>query len=87
MRTKGRLSSIGGAGAIFRLAPQDYRHCLSPIDATVRHMSYIPGKYYMPQAIPTTLDVYGENVRKIIPIDSPAFGFAMAVCWRYNGSG
>ena len=31
------------------------------------------------QAIPTTLDVYGENVRKFVPIDSPAFRFAMAV--------
>jgi phosphatidylserine decarboxylase len=33
-----------------------------------------------PQAIRTTLDVYGENVRKIVPIDSPQFGRVMAVC-------
>ena len=33
-----------------------------------------------PQAIRTTLDVYGENVRKIVPIDSPMFGRVMAVC-------
>jgi phosphatidylserine decarboxylase len=26
------------------------------------------------------LDVYGENVRKIVPIDSPQFGRVMAVC-------
>ena len=32
------------------------------------------------QAIRTTLDVYGENVRKIVPIDSPVFGRVMAVC-------
>lgn len=33
-----------------------------------------------PQAIRTTLDVFGENVRKIVPIDSPVFGRVMAVC-------
>lgn len=33
-----------------------------------------------PQAIRTALDVYGENVRKIVPIDSPQFGRVMAVC-------
>ena len=33
-----------------------------------------------PQAIRTTLDVYGENARKIVPIDSPQFGRVMAVC-------
>jgi phosphatidylserine decarboxylase len=33
-----------------------------------------------PQAIRTTLDVYGDNVRKIVPIDSPQFGRVMAVC-------
>jgi len=33
-----------------------------------------------PQAIRTALDVYGENARKIVPIDSPAFGRVMAVC-------
>lgn len=33
-----------------------------------------------PQAIRTALDVYGENVRKILPIDSPSFGRVMMVC-------
>jgi phosphatidylserine decarboxylase len=37
---------------------------------------------YQPQAIRTSLDVYGENVRKIVPIDSPQFGRVMAVCHR-----
>ena len=26
------------------------------------------------------MDVYGENARKIVPIDSPYFGRVMAVC-------
>jgi phosphatidylserine decarboxylase len=33
-----------------------------------------------PQAIRTALDVYGENARKIVPINSPQFGRVMAVC-------
>jgi hypothetical protein len=33
-----------------------------------------------PQAIRTRLDVYGENARKIVPIDSPQFGRVIAVC-------
>jgi len=45
-------------------------------------MTYISGEYYTvnPQAIRTSLDVYGENARKIVPIDSPIFGRVFAVC-------
>jgi phosphatidylserine decarboxylase len=39
-----------------------------------------PAIYLPSQAIRTDLDVYGENVRKIDPIDSPAFGCVMAIC-------
>ncbi|ETW83451.1 hypothetical protein HETIRDRAFT_474586 [Heterobasidion irregulare TC 32-1] len=72
----------GGALAIFRLAPQDYHRFHSPVDGTIGPMTYISGEYYTvnPQAIRTTLDVYGENARKIVPIDSPQFGRVMAVC-------
>ncbi|KAF8808440.1 hypothetical protein BYT27DRAFT_7188951 [Phlegmacium glaucopus] len=72
----------GGALAIFRLAPQDYHRFHSPVDGTIGPMTYISGEYYTvnPQAIRSTLDVYGENVRKIVPIDSPQFGRVMAVC-------
>ncbi|KAF8629477.1 hypothetical protein AX15_003424 [Amanita polypyramis BW_CC] len=72
----------GGALGIFRLAPQDYHRFHSPVDGTVGSMTYIAGEYYTvnPQAIRTALDVYGENARKIVPIDSPQFGRVMAVC-------
>ncbi|KAF7299266.1 Phosphatidylserine decarboxylase proenzyme 2 [Mycena indigotica] len=71
-----------GALAIFRLAPQDYHRFHSPVDGTIGNMTYIAGEYYTvnPQAIRTALDVYGENARKIVPIDSPQFGRVMAVC-------
>lgn len=73
---------VGGALAIFRLAPQDYHRFHSPVDGTIGTMTYIAGEYYTvnPQAIRTSLDVYGENARKIVPIDSPVFGRVMAVC-------
>ncbi|KAF9443222.1 hypothetical protein P691DRAFT_779000 [Macrolepiota fuliginosa MF-IS2] len=72
----------GGALAIFRLAPQDYHRFHSPVDGKIGKMTYIAGEYYTvnPQAIRTALDVYGENARKIVPIDSPQFGRVMAVC-------
>ncbi|KAG7089009.1 hypothetical protein E1B28_010722 [Marasmius oreades] len=72
----------GGAVAIFRLAPQDYHRFHSPVHGTIGPMSSISGEYYTvnPQAIRTALDVYGDNVRKIVPIDSPEFGCVMTVC-------
>ncbi|KAJ3497878.1 hypothetical protein NLJ89_g10292 [Agrocybe chaxingu] len=72
----------GGALVIFRLAPQDYHRFHSPVSGTIGPMTYIAGEYYTvnPQAIRSALDVYGENARKIVPIDSPEFGRVMAVC-------
>lgn len=74
--------SSGGALAIFRLAPQDYHRFHCPVDGTIGPIFDIPGEYYTvnPQAIRTTIDVYGENVRKVVPIDSPKFGRVMVIC-------
>lgn len=33
-----------------------------------------------PQAIRSALDVYGENARKVVAIESPQFGRVMTVC-------
>ncbi|KIM74861.1 hypothetical protein PILCRDRAFT_691729 [Piloderma croceum F 1598] len=79
---KGRAARYaGGAVAIFRLAPRDYHRFHSPVDGTIGPMTSISGEYYTinPQAIRTALDVYGKNVRKIVPVDSPALGCVMAV--------
>ncbi|WWC59635.1 phosphatidylserine decarboxylase [Kwoniella dejecticola CBS 10117] len=71
----------GGGLAIFRLAPQDYHRFHSPVKGVVGKMTLIDGEYYTvnPQAIRTTLDVYGENVRKVVPIQSEEFGLVMTV--------
>lgn len=44
-------------------------------------MTMIDGEYYTvnPQAIRSPLDVYGENVRKAVPIQSESFGLVMTV--------
>lgn len=61
---------------IFRLAPQDYHRFHCPCDATIGKPIYVDGHYYTvnPMAVRSTLDVFGENVRMIIPLESTEFG-------------
>lgn len=71
-----------GALGIFRLAPQDYHRFHIPVDGAISDVKTIAGEYYTvnPMAIRSALDVYGENVRVLVPIDSPQFGRVMVVC-------
>jgi phosphatidylserine decarboxylase len=71
----------GGALCIFRLAPQDYHRFHSPVAGTIGKITPIDGEYYTvnPQAVRTSLDVYGENVRMIVPIETEEFGTVMTV--------
>lgn len=73
---------VNGALGIFRLAPQDYHRFHIPVDGVLDTPKTIPGEYYTvnPMAIRSALDVYGENVRVIVPIDSVAHGRVMVVC-------
>lgn len=72
----------GGALGIFRLAPQDYHRFHIPVDGIMGEPKTIAGEYYTvnPMAIRSALDVYGENVRVLVPIDSPIFGRVMVIC-------
>ncbi|KAK9455449.1 phosphatidylserine decarboxylase-domain-containing protein [Dipodascopsis uninucleata] len=72
----------GGAMAIFRLAPQDYHRFHIPVDGILGSYRTIEGAYYTvnPMAIRSALDVYGENVRVLVPIYSKYFGTVMIVC-------
>jgi phosphatidylserine decarboxylase len=76
--------------AIFRLAPQDYHRFHSPVRGIVGESTYIQGEYYTvnPMAIRSDLDVYGDNVRVIIPIETEEFGcvFVVAVGAMMVGS-
>lgn len=72
----------GGALGVFRLAPQDYHRFHIPVDGIMGEPKLIDGEYYTvnPMAIRSTLDVYGENVRVLVPIDSVKHGRVMVVC-------
>lgn len=72
----------GGAIGIFRLAPQDYHRFHVPVDGILGTPKTIEGEYYTvnPMAIRSALDVYGENVRVLVSIDSEIFGRVMVVC-------
>jgi phosphatidylserine decarboxylase len=72
----------GGSMGIFRLAPQDYHRFHIPVDGVMGTPKTIEGEYYTvnPMAIRSALDVYGENVRVVVPIDSVAHGRVMFVC-------
>jgi phosphatidylserine decarboxylase len=71
-----------GALGIFRLAPQDYHRFHIPVDGIMGEPKTIAGEYYTvnPMAIRSALDVYGENVRVLVPIDSPEHGRVMVIC-------
>lgn len=72
----------GGALGIFRLAPQDYHRFHIPVDGVMGTPKLIDGEYYTvnPMAIRSALDVYGENIRVLVPIDSKVYGKVMVVC-------
>ncbi|KAH7255788.1 phosphatidylserine decarboxylase-domain-containing protein [Fusarium redolens] len=72
----------GGALGIFRLAPQDYHRFHIPVDGVMGKPKTIEGEYYTvnPMAIRSALDVYGENVRVLVPIDSDHHGRVMVIC-------
>ena len=72
----------GGALGIFRLAPQDYHRFHIPVDGVMGEPKLIEGEYYTvnPMAIRSALDVYGENIRVVVPIDSVAHGRVMVIC-------
>ncbi|KAF7721781.1 hypothetical protein EC973_004133 [Apophysomyces ossiformis] len=72
----------GGSLAIFRLAPQDYHRFHSPVDGVITEIKQIAGQYYTvnPMAIRTTLDVYGENARSVVHMDTDVFGKVAVAC-------
>ena len=73
---------VGGSLGIFRLAPQDYHRFHIPVDGIMNKPKTIEGEYYTvnPMAIRSALDVYGENVRICVPIDSETHGRVMVIC-------
>lgn len=73
---------VNGSLGIFRLAPQDYHRFHIPVDGIMDTPKLIDGEYYTvnPMAIRSALDVYSENVRIVVPINSVAHGRVMVIC-------
>jgi len=73
---------VNGGLGIFRLAPQDYHRFHIPVDGIMGTPKQLDGEYYTvnPMAIRSALDVYGENIRVVIPIDSKEHGRVMVIC-------
>ncbi|CCH62506.1 hypothetical protein TBLA_0H02200 [Henningerozyma blattae CBS 6284] len=67
--------------SIFRLAPQDYHRFHSPCNGKVGKPIFISGEYYTvnPMAIRSGLDVFGENVRVVLPIKTEEFGTILLI--------
>ncbi|ODV95084.1 hypothetical protein PACTADRAFT_50906 [Pachysolen tannophilus NRRL Y-2460] len=70
-----------GSIGIFRLAPQDYHRFHSPCDGIVGEPKFIEGEYFTvnPMAVRSELDVFGENIRCIIPIETKQFGTVIMI--------
>lgn len=67
--------------AVFRLAPQDYHRFHAPVSGTVTLIKHIAGEYYTvnPMAVRLELDVFGENVRTLVAIETADFGTVIMV--------
>ncbi|ODQ80557.1 hypothetical protein BABINDRAFT_160822 [Babjeviella inositovora NRRL Y-12698] len=66
---------------IFRLAPQDYHRFHSPVEGVIGEIKEISGDYYTvnPMAIRSELDVFGENVRCLVPIHTKDFSTVLYI--------
>ncbi|GAB4820295.1 hypothetical protein N2152v2_007341 [Parachlorella kessleri] len=68
---------MGGTMAIFRLAPQDYHRFHCPVDGTITSITDVPGQLYTVNPIAVNsrfANVFTENKRSILMLESPAFG-------------
>lgn len=62
--------------AIFRLAPQDYHRIHCPLNGKIAKITQIHGSYYTvnPMAVRSALDVFGENVRTVVTMETEEYG-------------
>jgi phosphatidylserine decarboxylase len=70
-------SYSGGTMAIFRLAPQDYHRYHCPVDGKIISITDLPGDLLTvnPIAVNSIMcDVFTQNKRSIMMIDSPSLG-------------
>lgn len=67
----------GGTMAIFRLAPQDYHRFHAPLGGRVLSLRHVDGQLFTvnPMAVHSEFaNVFTENKRDVLVLDTPAFG-------------
>lgn len=72
-----------GSMFIFRLAPQDYHRFHLPVGGTLRSIRHVRGKLLTvnPIAVASTYaNVFTQNKRAVVILDSPIFGAVALVC-------
>jgi len=73
----------GGSMLIFRLAPQDYHRFHLPVGGTIRSIRHVRGKLLTvnPIAVASTYaNVFTQNKRAVVVVDSPDFGPVAIIC-------
>lgn len=67
--------------AIFRLAPQDYHRVHCPLNGKIVKINHIHGTYYTvnPMAVRSELDVFGENIRCVVSLETEEYGMVEIV--------
>jgi len=65
-----------GVLVICRLAPQDYHRFHTPVEGKIKSFKPHDGTYFTvnPIAVRETIDVYTENKRTVMVLESPQFG-------------
>lgn len=65
-----------GGLAVCRLAPQDYHRFHCPFEAKVVKIHHIPGAYFTvnPMAVRKSFNVFTENSRTVIILETPKYG-------------
>lgn len=80
---KGQVSQdyLEGSLCIFRLAPQDYHRFHCPVDGIIGEHTSTGMAYFTvnPLAIRSTIDVYCDNVRVVVPIHTEELGTVYTV--------
>ncbi|OBS10446.1 phosphatidylserine decarboxylase [Acidihalobacter prosperus] len=76
----------GGRFATLYLSPRDYHRIHMPIDGTLRHMTYIPGRLFSvaPHTVATIPRLFARNERVVAHFDTPAGPMAVVMVGAIN---
>jgi phosphatidylserine decarboxylase len=77
------------AVGLFRLAPADYHRFHAPMNAVVKSVRHLRGGYLSvdPIVVRSTHDVFTENRRAVVELESPIFGLCYFVAVGAAGVG